>query len=122
MRAYVALLMVMACSTGVLAAEIRKGALMQVKGNSMWFLEAGHLTQWQKLKKSGDAAALSSYEEQVRKERDAWQFLNPLTVKVLGYNPATRQANVEMKTEGRMLGTEWFLDAGTLMQKRNARQ
>ena len=40
---------------------------------------------------------------------------NPLTVKILGYEPPTHQVNVEMLTEGRMQGTPWFLDADALV-------
>jgi hypothetical protein len=78
-------------------------------------------TQWQKLKKRGNAAALTSYQEQKLHNRDAWQFLSPVEVKILGYTRKTHQASVETLSEGRMQGTQWVLDAGTVMQKRAAR-
>ena len=48
--------------------------------------------------------------------RDAWQFIYPLTVKILGYDPAKHQVHVEMTTEGRMQGTDWLLDPDALAQ------
>jgi hypothetical protein len=105
----------LAVRTGCLAAEIREGDTLEVKANSIWFQDAAQLTRWQQLKKSGDRKALAAYEKDVLRTRDAWQFINQLTVKVLGYKPADNQVNVEMKTEGRMLGTTWFLDPATLV-------
>jgi hypothetical protein len=114
MRAYVALFVVLASVITAAAGEIRKGATMQVKANSIWFEEADKLTEWQKLKKSGDAAALASYEKDMLGEREAWQFTNRLSVKIISYEPKTNHVNVEMKTAGRMAGTTWFIDAGAL--------
>jgi hypothetical protein len=98
------------------AGEIRKGATMQVKPNSMWFQDTARLTHWQQLKKSGDSTALASYQDEVLSSRDAWQFTKRLTVRILGYEPGKGQVNVEMKTAGRMLGSTWLLDADALVQ------
>jgi len=117
-RAYVALLVLLAGSVGALAVEIRIGSTMTVKPNSIWFQDEAMLTHWQKLRKSGNKAALNSYQEQKLHVRDAWQFLSSVDVKVLGYTPRTNQVSVETLSEGRMQGTHWVLDAGTLMQKR----
>jgi hypothetical protein len=61
-----------------LPGEIQKGATMQVKPNSIWFQDVAMLTHWQRLKKSGDAAALASYQDSALSHRDAWQFTNQL--------------------------------------------
>ena len=114
--AMLALLILLMLGVGCSAAEIRNGATMQVKPDSIWFEDATKLTRWQELKKGGDAAALASYQEDALSERDAWQFTGPLTVKILGYKRANNQVNVEMKTKGRMLGTKWFLDPEALVQ------
>jgi hypothetical protein len=114
MRAFLALLLLAALNTGAVAAELRKGATMQVKPNSIWFEDAAKLTRWQQLRKSGNAAALTSYQDGALSKRDAWQFLSPLTVKILDYRPHDNQVKVELKTPGRMLGTTWSLDAGAL--------
>jgi hypothetical protein len=90
---------------------------MVVKPNSIWFQDTAMLTHWQKLKKSGNKAALNSYQEQKLHNRDAWQFLSPVEVKILGRTPKTHQVSVETLSEGRMQGTQWVLDTGTLMQK-----
>ena len=114
MRAFLALLVLAASATGALAGEIRKGAIMQVKPDSIWFEDAAKLTQWQKLKKSGKPAALASYQEGIRTRREAWQFIAPRTVKILSHRPAANRVRVEMMTEGRMRGSIWLLDTSAL--------
>lgn len=109
-----ALLIAAATVTAALAADIRASAIMQVKPNSIWFDEAADLAQWQELKKKGDEPALAAYEKSKLGSRDAWQFINPLTVKVLGYRQRNNQVAVEMKTKGRFEGLKMFLDAGAL--------
>ena len=111
-----ATLVLAAFATGVFAADIRTGAVMQVKPNSIWFDEAADLAHWQELKKSGDDAALAAYEKEKLGSRDAWQFIYPLTVKVLSYRRRTNQVEVEMKSKGRFEGVQMFLDAGALAQ------
>jgi hypothetical protein len=85
-----------------------------VKPNSIWFEDAAKLAQWQQARNSKDSKALASYQEQILSEREAWQFVNPLTVKVLGYEPEKNQVKVEMTTPGRFLGSTWFLDDAAL--------
>ena len=87
MRVFLTLIVLLALSVGSVAGEIRKGATMRVKANSIWFQDTDRLTHWQALKKSGDSTALSSYQEEVLGNWDAWQFINPLTVKILSYKP-----------------------------------
>jgi hypothetical protein len=103
-------------ASSALAADIRAGAIMQVTPNSIWFDEAADLAKWQALKKAGDAAALAAYEKDRLGSRNAWQFINPLTVKVLTYQSQTNQVEVEMKTKGRFEGLHMFLDAGALVR------
>jgi hypothetical protein len=115
MRTYLTLFVLVALVGGSFAGEIRKGATMQVKPNSIWFQDADKFTHWQERKKSGDSTALASYQDEVLSDRDAWQFTKRLTVKVLSYEPRKNQVNVEMKTAGRLLGSTWLLDADALM-------
>jgi hypothetical protein len=114
MRAVLALFVLLALNAASFAAEIRRGATMQVKPNSIWFEDTAKLTRWQQLKKSGDAAALASYQDSALSKREAWQFMSPLAVKVLSYQPRNNQVRVEMTAPGRLLGTTWSLDAGAL--------
>lgn len=120
-RAYLALLVLLAGSVSAVAAEIREGSTMSVRPNSIWFEDAALLTHWQQLRKNGNKRALTSYEKEKLGNRDAWQFSYPMEVKVLGHAPKTHQVSVEMLTEGRFFGTHWVLDSGTLMQKRAAK-
>jgi hypothetical protein len=115
MRTYLTLFVLVALVGGSFAGEIRKGAAMQVKPNSIWFQDADKFTRWQELKTS-DSTALASYQDEVLSDRDAWQFTKRLTVKVLSYEPRKNQVNVEMKTAGRLLGSAWLLDADALVQ------
>jgi hypothetical protein len=111
LRVFLAVLVLAALVNGAFARHFKRGAVMQkgavveVKPNSIWFDESAQLTHWQELKKAGNAAAVTSYEEQMLGQRDAWQFVKPLKVKILRYEPATSQINVEMKTTGRLQGT-----------------
>jgi hypothetical protein len=111
-----ALPLAVALNIASFAGEIRKGATTQVKPNSIWFEDAAKSAHWQQLKKSGDAAALTSYQDEVLSHRDAWQFINQLTVKILSHERGKNQVKVEMKTPGRLIGSTWFLDADALRQ------
>ena len=110
------LFVLLASAIASFAGEIRTGATMQVKANSIWFQDAAKLSHWQQLKKGGNSKALDAYQEKELSERDAWQFLNQLTVKIISYDGAKNQVHVEMRTPGRMLGTDWFLDAEALVK------
>jgi hypothetical protein len=116
MRFWLALAMVVSLAAAALAAEIKNGATMDVKAHSIWFQDDAQLARWQQLKKAGDAKALARYQERLLSDRNAWQFDNPLTVKILRYEPGRRRVKVEMTTEGRMKGTTWSLDPGALVQ------
>jgi hypothetical protein len=111
---FLTLLILVAAMTLAVAAPIRKGAVMEVKPNSIWFEEVAALKHWQELKKGGNEAALTSYQQQLLSQREAWQFLKPLKVKILKFDPAASQINVEMTTAGRLQGTTWWLDASAV--------
>jgi hypothetical protein len=93
------------------AAQFVNGATAQVKPDSIWFQKPAELAQWQRLKNGGNAAAMTAYQEKMLSEREAWEFLNPLSVKVLGYYKRRRQVSVKMLTPGRFEGEDWILDA-----------
>lgn len=111
-RILLLLIFAMTLSGGASAADIRAGATLQVKANSVWFQNKAKLTQWQGLKKIGSARALKAYEERVLRAREAWQFLEPLAVQIKSFDAGSGQARVTMTAEGRMQDTEWLLDAG----------
>jgi len=115
LRAFVTLiLLVVASAADCFAGDIRPGTTVHVKANSIWFDEAAKLTRWQRLKKRGDAAALAAYEKKTLGERDAFQFIAQLTVKVLRYDRAKNQVEVQMTTPGRFQDTTWAVDASAL--------
>ena len=65
LHVFLTVLILVAMITAAFAGPVRKGAVMQVKPNSIWFDESAQLTHWQELKKSGNAAAVTSYEQQM---------------------------------------------------------
>jgi hypothetical protein len=114
MRAFLILLLLVASISASRAAEISKDAIMVVKPNSIWFEDAAKLTEWQQLRKSSGAAAFMSYQKNILSGRQALQFINPRSVKILGYERRKNQVTVEMKSKGRLQGSTWLLDAGAL--------
>jgi hypothetical protein len=110
------LLLLVASAIASFAGEIQKGATVQVKADSIWFQKAADLSHWQQLKKAGNSKGFEGYQEKELSDRDAWQFGNQLTVKIISYDGAKNQVHVKMLTPGRMLGTDWFLDAGALVK------
>jgi hypothetical protein len=112
MRAFLILLLLVASIAASRAAEV--GAIVVVKPNSIWFEDAAKLAEWQQLRKSSGAAAFMSYQKNILSGRQALQFINPRSVKILGYERRKNQVTVEMKSEGRLQGSTWLLDAGAL--------
>jgi hypothetical protein len=47
---------------GSFAQQVREGAKMEVKPDSICFLEVGNLSTWQKLKKAGNPAEFESFQ------------------------------------------------------------
>jgi hypothetical protein len=114
MRAFLTLLFLVASITASGAAEISKGAIMVVRPNSIWFEDAAKLTEWQQLRKSSGTVAFMSYQKSILSGRQALQFINPRSVRILGYERRKNQITVEMKSEGRLQGSTWHLDASAL--------
>jgi len=99
-----------------IGGEIQVGSICDVKANSIWFEDVASLARWQRLRKRGNAKALRSYQDKALSKRDAWQFVNPLTVKIVSYDRGKHQVKVEMTTPGRLLGSTWFLDSAALQE------
>jgi hypothetical protein len=108
------LALVVGRASGSIAGEIQVGGTFEVKGNSIWFEDVAGLERWQRLRKHGDAKALRSYQDKVLSRRDAWQFVNALTVKIISLDRGKHRVKVEMTTPGRFLGSTWFLDIAAL--------
>jgi hypothetical protein len=117
LRVFAGAIVLMALANACLAGEIRKGATMQVKADSIWFQDAEKFARWEALKKGGDAKALAAYQEEALHQRDAWQFTKPLTVKILGVTAKANRVDVEMMTEGRLQGSRWLIDSDAIDAK-----
>jgi hypothetical protein len=92
------------------ATDLVKGATVQVKANSIGFQNSADLARWQHVKASGNAAALTGYQDAMLSSRQAWQFLAPLSVRVLGYDKKWQSVSVKMLTPGRFEGEDWLLE------------
>jgi hypothetical protein len=111
MRVHLATLLVTAALIIASFGEpIREGAKVEVKPDSIWFLEVGNLSTWQKLKKAGNPAEFESYQTKELGARHAWQFTKPLRVKIISFEPQKNQVKVELLTPGRYLGSTWWID------------
>jgi hypothetical protein len=110
------LALVVGRATSSIAGEIQVGGTFEVKANSIWFEDVAELERWQRLRKHGDAKALRSYQDKVLSRRDAWQFVNALTVKIISLDRGKHRVKVEMTTPGRFLGSTWFLDVAALQE------
>jgi hypothetical protein len=117
MRTYLAFLVLLALGTACLSGDLQVGATVQVKANSIWFEEAAQLAQWQAVKKRGNAKAVAAYQKKVLRAREAWQFIYQLPVKILSYEPQQKRVHVQMEADGRLAGSEWFLDPDALAQE-----
>jgi uncharacterized HAD superfamily protein len=98
----------------VWAADIHKGATMQVKADSIWFQDVSLFSHWQKLKNE-NSPELNAFEVKQLDSRNAWAFTKPLPVKIISFDAAANRVNVEMEI-GRMKGSIWWLDASALMK------
>jgi hypothetical protein len=111
MRVHLSTLLILtALVVGSFAQQLQEGSKMEVKPDSIWFLEVGNLSTWQKLKKAGNPAEFESYQTKELGARHAWQFTKPLTVKIISFEPQKNQAKVELLTPGRYLGSTWWID------------
>ena len=110
------LALVVGRASSSIAGEIQVGGTFEVKANSMWFEDVAELERWQRRRKHGDAKALRSYQDKVLSRRDAWQFVNALTVKIISLDRGKHRVKVEMTTPGRFLGSTWFLDIAALQE------
>jgi hypothetical protein len=51
------------------------------------------------------------YQQIILETRQAWQFIGgPTNVQVISYWANQHEINVKMLTEGRLAGTEWWVD------------
>jgi len=110
------LALVVGWASNLIGGEIQVGGTFQVRANSIWFEDIASLARWQRLRKRGNAKALRSYQDRLLSKREAWQFVNPLTVKIISYDQGKHQVKVEMTTPGRFLGSTWLLDSAALQE------
>jgi len=121
MRAWlVAVLALTSLDVCSLGAPFKAGDIVNVKEDSMWFLNQGELTVWQRFAKVASPEVLESYRSVVLGAREAWQFGGDQTVKILAYEPGyDAQAQVQM-LEGRHKTVQWWVDISDLIPRKQS--
>lgn len=110
MRAFTAVLVLVLMTAATSAADIRKGATMRIKAETLWFEDAGKFARWQRMKTRDDAATIARQEQSMLRAREAWRFEGAQSVKVLDPGVKGGGVRVEMLAEGRMQGTRWVVE------------
>ena len=91
------------------AAEIRDGETGYIADNSIWFTDEPDLAVWKRVRQAFAPKDVKSYQQIILDTRQAWQF-GPVKVRVISYWTNQHEINVKMLTEGRLEGTEWWVD------------
>jgi hypothetical protein len=107
---FATLLVLLSAATCALAGEIRDGATMYVKADSMWFESYNGLNAWQRDKKALTPEDLKAHQDNLLGSRDAWQFTSKLPVRIHRYYAAGNAVEVEMLNPGRLHGSIWWVD------------
>ena len=93
------------------AVEIRDGGTGYIANNSFWFTNEPDLSVWKRVRQIFAPKGVAAYQGIILKERQAWQFIaGPLKVKVISYYADQHEIQVKMLTEGRLAGTDWWVD------------
>ena len=93
------------------AAEIHDGDTGSIANNSIWFTDESDLAVWKRVRQTFAPKDVKIYQQIILDTRQAWQFIGgPTKVKVISYWANQHEINVKMLTEGRLAGTEWWVD------------
>jgi len=93
------------------AAEIHDGDTGSIANNSIWFTDESDLAVWKRVRQTFAPKDVKIYQQIILDTRQAWQFIGgPIKVQVISYWVNQHEINVKMLTEGRLAGTEWWVD------------
>jgi len=93
------------------AAEIHDGDTGSIANNSIWFTDEPDLAVWKRMRQTFAPKDVKIYQQIILDTRQAWQFIGgPIKVQVISYWVNQHEINVKMLTEGRLAGTEWWVD------------
>jgi len=107
---FVTFLVLLSAGIFAFAGEIREGATVYVKANSMWFQSASTLATWQRDKKHLSPEDLKAHQDNILGSRDAWQFITKQPVRIRRYWATVHEVEVEMLSPGRLHGSIWWVD------------
>ena len=93
------------------AAEIHDGDTGSIANNSIWFTDEPDLAVWKRMRQTFAPKDVKIYQQIILDTRQARQFIGgPIKVQVISYWVNQHEINVKMLTEGRLAGTEWWVD------------
>jgi hypothetical protein len=93
------------------ASEIHDGDTGYIANNSIWFTEEPDLAVWKRVREAFAPKDVKAYQQIILETRQAWQFIGgPTEVKVISYWANQHEIHVRMLTEGRLAGTEWWVE------------
>ena len=99
------------------AAEIHDGDTGSITNNSIWFTDESDLAVWKRVRQTFAPKDVKIYRQIILDTRQAWQFIGgPTKVQVISYWVNQHEINVKMLTEGRLAGTEWWVDDKDFMR------
>src|SRR5262249_35779518 len=93
------------------AAEIHDGDTGYIANISIWFTDEEDLAVWKRVRQVFTPKDVKIYQQIILDTRQAWQFIaGPIKVQVINYWANQHEINVKMLTEGRLAGSEWWVD------------
>ena len=93
------------------AAEIHDGDTGSITNNSIWFTDEPDLAVWKRVRQTFAPKGVKIYQQIILDKRQAWQFIGgPIKVQVISYWANQHEIKVKMLTEGRLAGSEWWVD------------
>ena len=93
------------------AAEVHDGDTGYIANNSIWFTDEPDLAVWKRVGKAFAPKDVKVYQQIILDTRQAWQFIaGPIKVQVISYWANQHEIKVKMLTEGRLAGSEWWVD------------
>jgi hypothetical protein len=107
---FATLLLLLSAGSCVFAGQIREGATMYVKANSMWFESPSTLATWQRDKKRLTPGALKAHQDNLLGSREAWQFTTRQPIRIRRYWATENEVEVEILSPGRLHSSIWWVD------------
>jgi hypothetical protein len=93
--------------------DIHRGAILHVKGYSIWFTTEQQLYAWKRLQRISRPEVMKAYQDILLRSGSAFQFNNRTSVEILSYISTEHSVEVRMTPQGGKLDTSvytWWVD------------